>query len=83
VKNYGAHFDMVPAGITGPVQLIGVKGDETVIKDFSSHTWKYRSGLRSLDRELLFSERSPYASRWRTGGDMPTNTTMTWYKVMM
>ncbi|KAJ8422382.1 hypothetical protein Cgig2_012098 [Carnegiea gigantea] len=80
LKNYGAHFDMTPVGITGPVQLIGIKGDETVIKDLSLHTWKYRTGLQGLDREFLFSEWSPYASRWRSGGDMPTNTTMTWYK---
>jgi len=72
---------MVPAGITGPVKLIGVKDGETVIKDISLHTWKYRTGLRGLDHELLFSERSPYAYRWRSGANMPLNTSMTWYKV--
>ncbi|KAJ8428577.1 hypothetical protein Cgig2_031371 [Carnegiea gigantea] len=71
-----------PTDTTTPPPLTGVKGDETVIKDLSLHSWKYRTGLQGLDHELLFSERSPYASRQRSGGSMALNTSMTWYKII-
>ncbi|XP_074317084.1 beta-galactosidase 15-like isoform X2 [Silene latifolia] len=80
LKNYGAYFDMVPTGITGPVELLGVRGDETVIKNLTLHTWSYLTGLQGLDRDMLFSERSVHATRWRSSGDFRINTTLTWYK---
>ncbi|KAL9241788.1 hypothetical protein vseg_015854 [Gypsophila vaccaria] len=80
LKNYGPYFDTVPTGITGPVELISVQGDETVIKNLTLHTWSYSTGLQGLDRDMLFSERSLYSTRWRSSGDLRTNTTLTWYK---
>ncbi|KAL2897721.1 Beta-galactosidase 7 [Bienertia sinuspersici] len=80
LKNYGGHYDMVPNGITGPVNLLGKRGDETVIKDLSSHVWSNSIGLRGIDHDMLFSERSRYVNRWKTSGNLPINTQMTWYK---
>ncbi|KAL9840083.1 putative beta-galactosidase [Arabidopsis thaliana] len=37
LPNYGAFFENVPAGITGPVFIIGRNGDETVVKYLSTH----------------------------------------------
>ncbi|XP_050220184.1 beta-galactosidase 15-like [Mercurialis annua] len=78
LQNYGYQFDMGATGIPGPVELIGQKGDEKIIKDLSSHKWTYSVGLKGFDNEL-FSSNSPHASKW-LDQDLPTNRTMTWYK---
>ncbi|KAK9697308.1 hypothetical protein RND81_08G029000 [Saponaria officinalis] len=81
LKNYDSYFDMVPTGITGPVELLGIRGDVTVIKNLTLHTWSYSTGLQGLDHDMLFSERSLFSTKWRpSSGNFRTNTTLTWYK---
>ncbi|CAH8363768.1 unnamed protein product [Eruca vesicaria subsp. sativa] len=76
LPNYGAFFENVPAGITGPVFIIGRNGDETIVKDLSAHKWSYKTDLRGFENQL-FSSESP--SKW-SGDSVPFNRTMTWYK---
>ncbi|KAG9151333.1 hypothetical protein Leryth_002856 [Lithospermum erythrorhizon] len=51
LQNYGAFFDMVGAGITGPVQLKGSKNGSTL--DLSSHKWTYQVYLVALQHTAL------------------------------
>ncbi|KAI6682076.1 hypothetical protein NL676_035957 [Syzygium grande] len=78
LQNYGPMFDLVQNGIPGPVEIVGRKGDERVIKDLSGHVWSYKVGLHGINNKL-FSDDSASASNWQ-GKDLPTNRTMTWYK---
>lgn len=76
--NYGANFDLVPSGITGPVELIGYHGDdETVAKDLSSQKWSYKIGLEGLNQELYSSQ----SLKWQEDS-FPVNRTLTWYKTV-
>ncbi|KAK9275963.1 hypothetical protein L1049_023238 [Liquidambar formosana] len=77
-QNYGPMFDSKQTGIPGPVELVGRKGDEAVIKDLSAHKWGYKVGLHGLDNKLYSSD-SRYASKWQAE-DLPTKRMMTWYK---
>ncbi|KAJ7946663.1 Beta-galactosidase [Quillaja saponaria] len=79
-QNYGStyKYDMIRSGILGPVELIGSKGDETVIKDLSSHKWSYKIGLHGFENEL-FSSDSKFDSKWESQ-QLPINRMMTWYK---
>ncbi|KAF8098600.1 hypothetical protein N665_0263s0029 [Sinapis alba] len=43
LANYGAFFESKPAGITGPISIIGRNGDETIVKDLSAHKWSYKT----------------------------------------
>lgn len=72
---------MVQDGVTGPVELIGTKGDETIIKDLSSHRWAYKVGLHGLDDEKLYSvsAKSKSKTAW-SAENLPLNRRMTWYK---
>lgn len=79
-QNYGPKFDMIESGLPGPVELIGRKGDESVIKDLSSHKWTYEVGLHGLDNKV-YSLDSRYASKWQAK-NLPINRMMTWYKVI-
>lgn len=72
-------FDLVPSGIPGPVELIGTKGDETIVKNLSSYKWSYKVGLHGLHQKLYSSE-SPLASKWEEA-NLPINRMFTWYKV--
>ncbi|KAJ4846091.1 Beta-galactosidase 15 [Turnera subulata] len=74
-QNYGVKFDMVQSGISGPVELVGRNGDETIIKDLSSHKWSYKVGLDGLPNDMYSSENL----NWQ-GNDLPINRMMTWYK---
>ncbi|GAB4846773.1 Beta-galactosidase 7 [Ancistrocladus abbreviatus] len=74
LHNYGPKYDLIPNDIPGPVQLIGSRGDEKVIKDLSSHKWTHKVGLDGLDKHL-YDEKSS----WQVE-DLPTNGMMTWYK---
>ena len=80
-QNYGGGYDLQPAGILGPVVLIGKHGDETVIKDLSAHKWSYKVGLHGLTNKL-FSSDSRYETKW-SSENLPVNKTMTWYKVYL
>ncbi|XP_023529881.1 beta-galactosidase 15-like isoform X2 [Cucurbita pepo subsp. pepo] len=77
-QNYGPFFDMVQSGIPGPVELIGRNGDETLIKDLSSHKWTYEIGLHGFENRL-FSSDSRFAAKWQSE-NLPVNKMMTWYK---
>ncbi|KAJ0089920.1 hypothetical protein Patl1_13631 [Pistacia atlantica] len=81
LQNYGPMFDMVQTGITGPVELIGRKGDESVIKDLSSHKWSYKVGLSGLEEQKFYStvNTNNETSGW-FADNVPTNSRMTWYK---
>ncbi|KAG8657149.1 hypothetical protein MANES_03G042616v8 [Manihot esculenta] len=78
LPNYGPMYDLIQAGITGPVELVGRKGDENIIKDLSAHKWSYKVGLHGLENRL-YTLNSPQASKW-LDHDLPTNKMMTWYK---
>ncbi|XP_002516256.2 beta-galactosidase 15 [Ricinus communis] len=78
LQNYGPMFDLVQTGIPGPVEIIGHRGDEKVVKDLSSHKWSYSVGLNGFHNEL-YSSNSRHASRW-VEQDLPTNKMMIWYK---
>ncbi|KAG6588101.1 Beta-galactosidase 7, partial [Cucurbita argyrosperma subsp. sororia] len=77
-QNYGPFFDMIQSGIPGPVELIGRNGDETLIKDLSSHKWTYEIGLHGFENRL-FSSDSRFAAKWQSE-NLPVNKMMTWYK---
>lgn len=69
---------MVQSGISGPVEIVGRKGDETIIKDLSSHKWSYKVGMHGMAMKLYDPE-SPY--KWEEG-NVPLNRNLTWYKVL-
>ncbi|XP_071726460.1 beta-galactosidase 8 [Rutidosis leptorrhynchoides] len=72
LQNYGAFFDLAGAGITGPVQLVGLKNGSTV--DLSSQEWTYQVGLKG-DKLGLNTGGS---SLWVSG--YPKGQPLTWYK---
>ncbi|KAG2542013.1 hypothetical protein PVAP13_9NG671900 [Panicum virgatum] len=77
LSNYGAFFDLVGAGITGPVKLSGPNG----ALDLSSAQWTYQIGLRGEDLHLYDpSEASP---EWVSSNAYPINQPLIWYKVSM
>ncbi|ONL96133.1 Beta-galactosidase [Zea mays] len=77
LSNYGAFFDLVGAGITGPVKLSGLNG----ALDLSSAEWTYQIGLRGEDLHLYDpSEASP---EWVSANAYPINHPLIWYKVSM
>ncbi|KAM7259894.1 hypothetical protein ACFE04_015635 [Oxalis oulophora] len=73
-QNYGPNFDLTHSGIVGPVEIIGIKDDEKIIKDLSSHKWSYRVGLQGFDKNVFNG-----TAKWLVN-DMPTGRMMTWYK---
>ncbi|TKY54396.1 Beta-galactosidase protein [Spatholobus suberectus] len=80
LQNYGPHYDTWHTGLVGPIELVSVKGDETILKDLTSHKWLYKVGLHGWDHKF-FSEDSPFAShhKWESK-QLPTNRMFTWYK---
>ncbi|KAF8052291.1 hypothetical protein N665_1575s0002 [Sinapis alba] len=76
LANYGAFFESQPAGITGPIFIIGGNGDETIVKDLSAHKWSYKTGLNGFENQLF---RTESVSKWSVES-VPFNRTMTWYK---
>ncbi|KAK7265465.1 hypothetical protein RJT34_33085 [Clitoria ternatea] len=79
LQNYGAFYDKARAGLVGPIELMSVKGDETILKDLSNHKWLYKVGLRGWD-DKFFSEGSPSAQNKWESEKLPTNRIFTWYK---
>ncbi|KAL0460685.1 UNVERIFIED_CONTAM: Beta-galactosidase 8 [Sesamum latifolium] len=73
-KNYGAYFDKKGAGVTGPVQLKGLRNGSTV--DLSSQQWTYQIGLRG--EELALS--SGTSSLWVSQPTLPKDQPLVWYK---
>ncbi|KAL3825641.1 hypothetical protein ACJIZ3_021670 [Penstemon smallii] len=78
LQNYGARFDLIDTGLPGPIEIIGKKGDEIIIKDLSKHKWSYKVGLNGLDNELIYADKK-FASQWQSE-NLPINKLMTWYK---
>ncbi|KAK7304013.1 hypothetical protein RJT34_14999 [Clitoria ternatea] len=80
LQNYGQKFDSWHNGLVGPIEVIGRKGDETIIKDLSKHKWSYKVGLHGWDNKF-FSPDSFYASpsKWESE-QLPINRMLTWYK---
>ncbi|KAL7096126.1 hypothetical protein ACP275_10G064100 [Erythranthe tilingii] len=78
LQNYGAEFEKIRTGLPGPIEIIGRKGDETIIKDLSSHKWSYQVGLKGLDNKF-FNTNNSSDHHWKSL-DLPTNRMMTWYK---
>ncbi|KAH0917998.1 hypothetical protein HID58_025658, partial [Brassica napus] len=76
LANYGAFFESKPAGITGPIFITGINGDESIVKDLSAHKWSYKTGLNGFDNQLF---RTEAMSKWSVE-NVPFNRTMTWYK---
>ncbi|XP_050899736.1 beta-galactosidase 8 isoform X2 [Lathyrus oleraceus] len=74
LQNYGAFYDRVGAGITGPVILKGLKNGSTV--DLSSQQWTYQVGLQGEDLGLS----SGSVGQWNSQSTLPTNQPLTWYK---
>ncbi|KAK9940163.1 hypothetical protein M0R45_016836 [Rubus argutus] len=74
LQNYGAFFDLVGAGITGPVQLKGSTNGTTI--DLSSQQWTYQIGLKGEDLDLP----SGSSSQWVSQPTLPKNQPLTWYK---
>ncbi|KAI4371826.1 hypothetical protein MLD38_010139 [Melastoma candidum] len=76
-QNYGPFFDTIQSGVIGPVEIVGFKGDETVVKDLSSSTWSYKVGLNGMDNKLFNPENT--LSLWQSE-ELPINRKLTWYK---
>ncbi|XP_058109027.1 beta-galactosidase 15-like [Magnolia sinica] len=76
LANYGAFFDLVPAGIVGgPIELVG---NGNVSKDLSASQWSYKIGLNGYAQEV-YSENPKHDPKWTTEA-LPLNRRMTWYK---
>ncbi|PKA53215.1 Beta-galactosidase 7 [Apostasia shenzhenica] len=74
LKNYGAFFELMPAGIVGgPVQLIG----ENATLDLSSNTWSYKIGLDGWEKQLFLRNSTIY--KWLSNM-IVTQRPFTWYK---
>ncbi|KAG0485744.1 hypothetical protein HPP92_009823 [Vanilla planifolia] len=74
LKNYGAHYELMPAGIVdGPVQLIREQG----VLDLSSNEWSYKIGLDGWEKKLYLKNSTAY--KWRYG-IIQTRRPFTWYK---
>ncbi|XP_042758061.1 beta-galactosidase 15 [Lactuca sativa] len=76
-QHYGPKFDMIANGVPGPVEIIGRKGDQTVITDLSSHEWSFKAGIKSIDQYNNLVKVD--SSEWKTH-ELPTQRKMTWYK---
>ncbi|XP_044480670.1 beta-galactosidase 8 [Mangifera indica] len=74
LQNYGAFYDKRGAGITGPVQLKGLKNGSTI--DLSSQQWTYQIGLQGEALDLP-SGSSP---QWVSKSTLPKNQPLIWYK---
>ncbi|KAL6907545.1 hypothetical protein ACP4OV_002584 [Aristida adscensionis] len=74
LTNYGAFFDLVGAGITGPVKLSGPGGE----LDLSSADWTYQVGLKGEDLHLY--DPSEVSPEWVSANAYPTNQPLIWYK---
>ncbi|XP_044945954.1 beta-galactosidase 1-like [Hordeum vulgare subsp. vulgare] len=78
LKNYGALFEMMPAGIVGgPVKLVDTVTNTTAY-DLSNSSWSYKAGLAGEYRETHL-DKAKDRSQWR-GGTIPVHRPFTWYK---
>ncbi|KAI4334419.1 hypothetical protein L6164_019116 [Bauhinia variegata] len=77
LQNYGAFFDTWGAGITGPVQLKGLKNGGTL--DLSSQQWTYQVGLKGEDLGLS----SGTSGQWSSQSPLPKKQPLIWYKTTL
>uniref|UniRef100_A0A0A9EI89 beta-galactosidase n=1 Tax=Arundo donax TaxID=35708 RepID=A0A0A9EI89_ARUDO len=73
LSNSRAFFDLVGAGITGPVKLSGPNG----ALDLSSADWTYQVGLR---KDLHLYDPSEASPEWVSANAYPVNQSLIWYK---
>uniref|UniRef100_A0A452XL86 Beta-galactosidase n=1 Tax=Aegilops tauschii subsp. strangulata TaxID=200361 RepID=A0A452XL86_AEGTS len=81
LKNYGALFEMMPAGIVGgPVKLVDTVTNTTAY-DLSNSSWSYKAGLAGEYRETHL-DKADDRSQWSGGlnGTIPVHRPFTWYK---
>ncbi|XP_062166454.1 beta-galactosidase 15-like [Alnus glutinosa] len=93
LPNYGANFDLVQTGISGPVNVVGrerldevaqkLGGDQKYIiqevtKELAFNKWTYKIGLRG-ERQQLHDPMLSHKWRW-FGNNLPTNKMFVWYK---
>ncbi|KAH6810404.1 beta-galactosidase 8 [Perilla frutescens var. frutescens] len=74
LQNYGAYYDTKGAGITGPVQLKGLRNQSTI--DLSSKLWTYQIGLSGEELGLPTGS----SSEWISQPTLPKNQPLVWYK---
>ncbi|KAF2567603.1 hypothetical protein F2Q68_00024992 [Brassica cretica] len=74
LANYGAFFDIIGAGITGPVSLKSAKTGSSM--DLSSQQWTYQVGLKGEDTGLGSGD----SSEWISKSPLPTSQPLIWYK---
>ncbi|KAI7730688.1 hypothetical protein M8C21_023052 [Ambrosia artemisiifolia] len=72
LQHFGAFFDKVGAGVTGPVKLEGLTNESTV--DLSSQRWTYQIGLKGESLGL----NTGGSSLWVLGSSK--SQPLTWYK---
>lgn len=70
---------MAQAGLPGPVEIVGRKGDETIIKDLSENKWKYKIGLQGVESQFS-NNQNKLDDQWQSQ-NLPINRSLTWYKV--
>nr|GME21068.1 beta-galactosidase 8 [Ipomoea batatas] len=75
LQNYGGHFDLKGAGITGPVQLKDSKSGSSI--DLSSQKWTYQVGLKGEELSLFNGD----SSLWTSQPALPTNQPLICYHV--
>ncbi|KAF9613027.1 hypothetical protein IFM89_005461 [Coptis chinensis] len=79
LPNYGAFYDLVPAGIVGgPVQLLGT-GSVNTTKDLSSNLWSYKIGLNGEKKKFYDGKSKESITGWEDEA-LPLRRPMTWYK---
>ncbi|KAF8085624.1 hypothetical protein N665_0656s0003 [Sinapis alba] len=74
LANYGAFFDIIGAGITGPVSLKSAKNGSSI--DLSSQQWTYQVGLKGEDTGLGSGD----STEWVSSSPLPTGQPLIWYK---
>ncbi|KAK2987762.1 hypothetical protein RJ640_016357 [Escallonia rubra] len=74
LQNYGAFFEKRGAGVTGPVQLKGLKNGSSV--DLSSQQWTYQIGLQGEQSGLNAGS----SSVWVSKPNLPKKQPLIWYK---
>uniref|UniRef100_A0ACD5Z522 Uncharacterized protein n=1 Tax=Avena sativa TaxID=4498 RepID=A0ACD5Z522_AVESA len=77
LKNYGASFELMPAGIVGgPVKL--VRADGSAI-DLSHNTWTYKTGLYGESIQIHLDKPD---LEWTFPRTVPVNRPFSWYKAI-
>ncbi|GAB4826188.1 hypothetical protein Ancab_009053 [Ancistrocladus abbreviatus] len=76
--NYGAFFDLIPAGVTGAVVLVSSINNTTVTRDLSTNKWVYKVGIPGELRKFYDVTSRCGRHGWRE--DLLVNRKFVWYK---